>query len=51
MSLHPLADHFASVADHYERGRPEYALAVVGALMAELGPEPDSVVLDLATLP
>jgi SAM-dependent methyltransferase len=48
MSLHPLAERFASVADHYERGRPEYAPAVVGALMAELKLGPDSVVLDLA---
>jgi SAM-dependent methyltransferase len=48
MSLHPLAQRFASVADHYERGRPEYAPAVVGALMAELGLESGSVVLDLA---
>jgi SAM-dependent methyltransferase len=48
MSLHPLAERFASVADHYERGRPEYAPAVVGALMAELGLQPGTVVLDLA---
>src|SRR5688500_6835046 len=37
MSLHPLATRFASVADAYERGRLEYAPAVVGALAAELG--------------
>ena len=30
MVLHPLAAQFASVADVYERGRPEYAPAVVG---------------------
>ncbi len=48
MSLHPLAERFASVADHYERGRPEYAPAVVGALMAELRLRPEAAVLDLA---
>lgn len=48
MSLHPLAGRFASVADAYERGRPEYPLAVVGALSAELGLAPDARVLDLA---
>jgi SAM-dependent methyltransferase len=48
MSLHPLAEGFAAVADHYERGRPEYAPAVVGALMAELRLHPGEVVLDLA---
>lgn len=48
MSLHPLAQRFAAVADRYERGRPEYAPAVVGALMAELGLKSGSVVLDLA---
>lgn len=48
MSLHPLAERFSLVADQYERGRPEYAPAVVGALMAELALRPDSVVLDLA---
>lgn len=47
MSLHPLAENFASVADRYERGRPEYAPAVVGALMAELGLGQGSLVLDL----
>ncbi len=36
VSLHPLAERFASVADQYEHGRPEYAPAVVGAMMAEL---------------
>jgi SAM-dependent methyltransferase len=48
MPLHPLADQFASVADAYERGRPDYAPAVVGALAAELGLAPHAPVLDLA---
>lgn len=48
MTLHPLAERFASVADAYERGRPEYAPAVVGALAAELGLSPGASVLDLA---
>jgi SAM-dependent methyltransferase len=48
VALHPLAAHFASVADAYERGRPEYAPAVVGALAAELGLAPGAPVLDLA---
>ncbi len=48
MALHPLAAQFASVAGAYERGRPEYAPAVVGALSAELGLAPDAPVLDLA---
>jgi len=46
--LHPLAAQFASVADAYERGRPEYAPAVVGALAAELGISAGAPVLDLA---
>jgi SAM-dependent methyltransferase len=45
--LHPLAEQFASVADSYERGRPEYAPAVVGAIAAELGLAPHAPVLDL----
>ena len=45
--LHPLALQFASVADVYERGRPDYAPAVVGALAAELGIAPGAQVLDL----
>ncbi len=45
--LHPLAVHFAEVAGEYERGRPEYAPAVVGALSAELGLAPGAPVLDL----
>jgi ubiquinone/menaquinone biosynthesis C-methylase UbiE len=48
MELHPLAERFASVADAYERGRPDYAPAVVGALAAELGIPPGGRVLDLA---
>jgi ubiquinone/menaquinone biosynthesis C-methylase UbiE len=48
MPLHPLAEQFASVADAYERGRPEYAPAVVGALAAELRIAPGDPVLDLA---
>lgn len=48
MELHPLASQFASVADLYERGRPEYAPAVIGATAAELGIAPGDPVLDLA---
>jgi SAM-dependent methyltransferase len=48
MALHPLAQRFASVADAYERGRPEYPPAAVGALAAELMLEPGARVLDLA---
>jgi SAM-dependent methyltransferase len=48
VTLHPLASRFASVADAYERGRPDYAPAVVGALAAELGMAPGAPVLDLA---
>jgi SAM-dependent methyltransferase len=48
VTLHPLAGHFASVADAYERGRPEYPPAVVGAIAAELGLPADAAVLDLA---
>ncbi len=47
MPLHPLAVQFATVADAYERGRPEYAPAVVGALAAELGIVAGDPVLDL----
>ncbi len=47
MTLHPLAEQFAGVADAYERGRPGYAAAVVGALAAELGLERGAAVLDL----
>lgn len=48
MTLHPLAQRFASVADEYERGRPDYQPAVVGALAAELALAPGARVLDLA---
>ncbi len=48
MELHPLAAGFAEVAGAYERGRPEYAPAVVGALAAELGIASGAPVLDLA---
>jgi ubiquinone/menaquinone biosynthesis C-methylase UbiE len=48
MALHPLAARFAEVADAYERGRPDYAPAVVGALAAELRIPPGAPVLDLA---
>jgi len=48
MALHPLAEQFASVADAYERGRPDYAPAVVGALAAELHIPPGGPILDLA---
>lgn len=48
MELHPLAAQFASVADAYERGRPEYPPATVGALAAELGLGRGDPVLDLA---
>jgi SAM-dependent methyltransferase len=48
VTLHPLAEHFGSVADAYERGRPEYPPAVVGAIAAELGLAPHAAVLDLA---
>lgn len=47
MELHPLAQQFASVAETYERGRPEYAPAVIGATAAELGIRPPAPVLDL----
>jgi SAM-dependent methyltransferase len=48
VTLHPLAEHFASVADAYERGRPEYPPAVVGAIAAELRLAAPATVLDLA---
>jgi SAM-dependent methyltransferase len=47
VTLHPLAEHFASVAEDYERGRPEYPLAVVGVLAAELRIPSGAPVLDL----
>jgi SAM-dependent methyltransferase len=48
MALHPLAVRFADVAGEYERGRPEYAPAVIGAITAELRIAPGATVLDLA---
>jgi hypothetical protein len=36
LSVHPSAERFPSVAEDYERGRPEYPLAAIGALAAEL---------------
>ncbi len=48
MSLHPLAAGFADAAHAYDRGRPEYAPAVVGAIAAELHVPPGGPVLDLA---
>jgi ubiquinone/menaquinone biosynthesis C-methylase UbiE len=46
--LHPLAVQFSRVAGAYERGRPEYAPAVVGAIVAELHLPQGAPVLDLA---
>jgi SAM-dependent methyltransferase len=48
VALHPLAQQFALVADAYERGRPEYPPAAIGALAAELELRPGARVLDLA---
>jgi SAM-dependent methyltransferase len=48
MALHPLATQFAAVAAEYERGRPDYPPAAVGALAAELGLGPGAPILDLA---
>jgi SAM-dependent methyltransferase len=48
MALHPLATQFPAVAAAYERGRPEYAPAVVGCVVAELGIGAGAHVLDLA---
>jgi ubiquinone/menaquinone biosynthesis C-methylase UbiE len=48
MSLHPLAQRFEGVAAEYERGRPDYPPAAVGALAAELRLGPGAPVLDLA---
>jgi SAM-dependent methyltransferase len=48
VALHPLAATFAGAADAYERGRYEYAPAVVGAISAELSIPPGAPVLDLA---
>jgi SAM-dependent methyltransferase len=48
VALHPLAENFATVAGAYERGRPEYPPASIGALAAELRIPPGAPVLDLA---
>jgi SAM-dependent methyltransferase len=48
MALHPLAEGFAEVAGAYERGRPEYPPAVIGAIAAELRIPAAARVLDLA---
>jgi ubiquinone/menaquinone biosynthesis C-methylase UbiE len=48
VALHPLAQNFAAVAAEYERGRPDYDPAVVGALTAELGVSAGGPILDLA---
>jgi ubiquinone/menaquinone biosynthesis C-methylase UbiE len=47
LALHPLAQRFASVAEVYERGRPDYPPGAVGALAAELSLSPGAPVLDL----
>ena len=47
MELHPLAQSFASVAAEYERGRPDYPPAAVGAFAGELGLKEGTRVLDL----
>ena len=48
MALHPLAARFADVAESYERGRPDYAPAVIGAIAGELRLGDGDTVLDLA---
>jgi SAM-dependent methyltransferase len=48
VALHPLTAGFAEMAGVYERGRPEYAPAVVDAIVAELRIPPAAPVLDLA---
>jgi ubiquinone/menaquinone biosynthesis C-methylase UbiE len=48
VALHPLTAGFAEVAGAYDRGRPDYAPAVVGAIAAELDIPPAGTVLDLA---
>jgi SAM-dependent methyltransferase len=48
MPMHPLAREFASVAEVYEHGRPDYPPPVAETLTAELGLTPGDPVLDLA---
>jgi SAM-dependent methyltransferase len=48
VTLHPLSTHFAAVAGAYERGRAEYAPAVIARLSAELHLPAGAPVLDLA---
>jgi SAM-dependent methyltransferase len=48
VGLHPLAAQFAEVAGAYERGRPDYASAVVTAITDELRIPARAPVLDLA---
>ena len=47
MPLHPLAQQFDSVADVYERGRPEYPAETAASIMRELGVREGAPVLDL----
>ena len=47
MALHPLARQFDSVADVYERGRPEYPPETAARVMGELGVRQGAAVLDL----
>jgi SAM-dependent methyltransferase len=46
--VHPLAARFVEVAGPYERGRPEYAPAVIDAIASELRIQAGAPVLDLA---
>jgi SAM-dependent methyltransferase len=48
MTLHPLAESFADVADAYERGRPEYTPAVAQTIATELHATTGARILDLA---
>ncbi|HUN09102.1 MAG TPA: class I SAM-dependent methyltransferase [Aggregatilineales bacterium] len=46
--LHSNAQNFDSVADAYERGRPDYPVEAVNIIVQALGIRPESAVLDLA---